>query len=197
MLIAQYDERAVPKVIDFGVATATGQPLTEKTLHTTFGMVVGTPEYMSPEQASLNQLDVDTRSDIYSLGVLMYELLAGRPPFSRAELEQAGLLEMLKVIREQDPERPSIKLSTSSSLPALANDRGAEPKELTQLLRGELDWIVMKALEKRRGDRYASASEIATDIERFLNDEPILARPRHPYTACKNSCEGTRDRSLQ
>src|SRR5437773_8419567 len=115
VLVALYDDRPVPKVIDFGVAKATGQHLTEQTLHTGFGAVVGTVEYMSPEQASFNQLDVDTRSDIYSLGVLLYELLAGSPPFTRKELEQAGLLEMLRVIREQEPSKPSAKLSKLSS----------------------------------------------------------------------------------
>src|SRR5207248_3057532 len=123
VLVALYDDRPVPKVIDFGVAKATGQQLTEQTLHTGFAAVVGTMEYMSPEQASFNQLDVDTRSDIYSLGVLMYELLAGSPPFTRKELEKAGMLEMLRVIREQEPSKPSTKLSTADGLPTLAANR--------------------------------------------------------------------------
>src|SRR5262249_25449726 len=146
VLVARYDDRPVPKVIDFGVAKATGEPLTERTLHTGFGAV----EYMSPEQASFNALDVDTRSDIYALGVLLYELLTGGPPFGRKELEKAGVLEILRLIREQEPSRPSTKLSTAEELPALAASRGTEPAKLTKLVRGELDWIVMKALEKDR-----------------------------------------------
>jgi len=157
VLVALYDGKPVPKVIDFGVAKATGQSLTDKTLVTGFGNVVGTLEYMSPEQAEINQLDIDTRSDIYSLGVLLYELLAGSPPFSRKELEQAGMLEMLRVIREQEPSKPSTKLSTAEGLPTLAANRGTEPAKLTKLVRGELDWIVMKALEKDRNRRYETA----------------------------------------
>src|SRR5262249_31782441 len=120
VLVAPYDGKPVVKVIDFGVAKAAGQSLTEKTLVTSFGNIIGTLEYMSPEQAEANQLDIDTRSDIYSLGVLLYELLAGSPPFSRKELEKAGVLEMLRVIREQEPTKPSTKLSTAEGLPTLA-----------------------------------------------------------------------------
>jgi serine/threonine protein kinase/Flp pilus assembly protein TadD len=177
IVVAQYDDRPVPKVIDFGVAKATGRQLTEQTLHTGFGAVVGTVEYMSPEQASFDQLDVDTRSDIYSLGVLLYELLAGSPPFSRKELEKAGMLEMLRVIREQEPSKPSTKLSTAEGLPTLAANRGTEPAKLTRLVRGELDWIVMKALEKDRNRRYESASALAADVQRYLLDEPVQACP--------------------
>ena len=177
VLVALYDEWPVPKVIDFGVAKATGQQLTEATLHTGFGSVVGTVEYMSPEQASFNQLDVDTRSDIYSLGVLLYELLTGSPPFSKKELEQAGMLETLRMIREQEPTRPSAKLSTSDGLPTLAANRGTEPAKLTRLVRGELDWIVMKALDKNRNRRYETASAFAMDVQRFLANEPVQAGP--------------------
>jgi eukaryotic-like serine/threonine-protein kinase len=177
VLIALYDDKPVPKVIDFGVAKATGKQLTEATLHTGFGAVVGTLEYMSPEQAGFNQLDIDTRSDIYSLGVLVYELLAGSPPFTRKELEKAGTLEMLRVIREQEPSKPSAKLSTAEGLPTLAANRGTEPAKLTRLVRGELDWIVMKALEKDRSRRYETANGFAMDVERYLADEPVRACP--------------------
>jgi tetratricopeptide (TPR) repeat protein len=177
VLVALYDDRPVPKVIDFGIAKATGQQLTDQTLHTGFGAVVGTLEYMSPEQANLNNVDIDTRSDIYSLGVLLYELLTGSPPLLRKELERAGMLEMLRVIREQEPARPSIRLSTAEGLPTLAANRGMEPARLARLVRGELDWIVMKALEKDRSRRYDSANAFAADLLRYLADEPVLACP--------------------
>src|SRR5262245_11845950 len=177
VLVAHYDGKPIPKVIDFGVAKAAGQPLTEKTLITAFGSIVGTLEYMSPEQAEVNQLDIDTRSDIYSLGVLLYELLTGSPPFSRKELEKAGMLEMLRVIREKEPSKPSTKLSTAEGLPALAANRGTEPAKLTRLVRGELDWIVMKALEKDRNHRYETANGFARDVQRYLADEPVQAGP--------------------
>jgi WD40 repeat protein/serine/threonine protein kinase len=177
VLVALYDDRAVPKVIDFGVAKATGQPLTEQTFHTGFGTVVGTPQYMSPEQATFNNLDVDTRSDLYSLGVLLYELLAGSPPFTKKELEEAGVLEMLRVVREVEPPRPSAKLSTAAGLASLAANRSTEPRRLTGMMRNELDWIVMKALEKDRTRRYETANGFAADILRYLSGEPVQAVP--------------------
>src|SRR5206468_4188977 len=177
VLVALYDGKPVPKVIDFGVAKAAGHTLTDKTLVTGFGAIVGTLEYMSPEQAEINQLDIDTRSDIYSLGVLIYELLTGSPPFTRKELEKTGMLEMLRVIREQEPAKPSTKLSTAEGLPTLAANRGTEPAKLTKLVRGELDWIAMKALEKDRGRRYETANGFAMDVQRYLADEPVQACP--------------------
>src|SRR5438067_3532223 len=140
VMVALYDDRPVPKVIDFGIAKAVGQPLTDSTLVTGFGAVVGTLEYMSPEQAQLNQLDVDTRSDVYSLGVLLYELLTGTTPLTRERVRDVALLEILRVIREEEPPRPSTRLSESKdSLPSVAAQRHTEPARLTRLVRGELD----------------------------------------------------------
>jgi serine/threonine protein kinase/flagellar motility protein MotE (MotC chaperone) len=177
VLVALYDDRPIPKVIDFGVAKAIGQPLTENTLHTGFGTVIGTPQYMSPEQATFNNLDVDTRSDLYSLGVLLYELLVGSTPFTKKDLDRAGVLEMLRVVREVEPPRPSTKLSTADALPSLAANRSTEPRKLTGMLRNELDWIVMKALEKDRTRRYETANGFAADVLRYLADEVVEARP--------------------
>jgi len=177
VLVAPYDDRPVPKVIDFGLAKAAGQALTEKTLITGFGALVGTPEYMSPEQASLNNLDVDTRSDVYSLGVLLYELLTGSTPVDRKSLGNAALLEVLRIIREVEAPRPSTKLSGSDGLPNIAANRSTEPAKLATLMRGELDWVLMKALEKDRTRRYETANGLARDIERYLSDEVVEARP--------------------
>jgi serine/threonine protein kinase len=177
VLIALYDGKPVPKVIDFGVAKATGPKLTERTLHTDYGAIVGTLEYMSPEQAELNQLDVDTRSDVYSLGVLIYELLTGSTPLEPGRLRDHALLDVLRIIREDEPPRPSTRLSTTDGLASIAANRNVEPHRLTGLVRGELDWIVMKALEKDRNRRYATASSLALDLRRYLDDEPVLACP--------------------
>ncbi len=177
VMVCLYDDRPVPKVIDFGLAKAAGIKLTERTLFTEFGSIVGTLEYMSPEQAKLNQLDIDTRSDIYSLGVLLYELLTGTTPLRKERFQDTAVLEVLRLIREEEPQRPSVRLSTIKGLPAVAANRGLEPSELSGLVRGELDWIVMKALEKDRNRRYETANEMALDIERFLHDELVRACP--------------------
>jgi serine/threonine protein kinase/tetratricopeptide (TPR) repeat protein len=182
VLVTLHDDKVVVKVIDFGVAKATGQQLTDKTLFTNFAQMIGTPLYMSPEQARLSGLDIDTRSDIYALGVLLYELLTGTTPFDRERLRAAGYDEMRRIIREEEPARPSTRLSTPgpTSVTVSAN-RQSDPKKLTRVLRGELDWIVMKAVEKDRNRRYESASAFAADVRRYLNDEPVSACP--PSTA--------------
>ncbi len=179
VLVEMHDVTPVPKVIDFGVAKALGQELTEQTLHTGFGQMVGTPLYMSPEQAGGSSYDVDTRSDIYSLGVLLYELLTGHTPFARETLRSVGPDEMRRMIREVDPPRPSARISTlqAKALSTVSECRQVEPRKLSQQLRGELDWIVMKALEKDRTLRYGSADALAADLQCYLDDRPVHACP--------------------
>jgi tetratricopeptide (TPR) repeat protein len=177
-LVARHETPPVAKVIDFGVAKALGQELTDKTLFTGVAQMVGTPLYMSPEQAGMSGLDVDTRSDIYSLGVLLYELLTGTTPFTKERFKGAGYDEMRRIIREEEPARPSARLSTLGQAAATVSaNRGSDPRRLGQLLRGELDWIVMRCLEKDRNRRYESASALAADVERYLADEPVQACP--------------------
>jgi serine/threonine protein kinase/tetratricopeptide (TPR) repeat protein len=178
VLVAAYDGKPVPKVIDFGVAKALGQPLTDRTLFTGLGSVIGTLEYMSPEQAEFNAADIDTRADIYSLGALLYELLTGTTPLTKDRLKQVALLEVLRLIREEEPPKPSTRLSESKeSLPSISAQRKLEPARLNRELRGELDWIVMKALDKDRARRYDTANGLARDIERYLQDETVEACP--------------------
>ena len=177
ILVCLYDGQPVPKVIDFGLAKAIEQPLTERTLHTAHGVLVGTPLYMSPEQAEFNNLDVDARTDIYALGVILYELLTGTTPLERQRFQEAAWHELLRLIKEEEPPRPSARLSDSESLPSLAAQRQLEPVRLTRLVRGELDWIVMKCLEKDRSRRYETANGLARDVERYLADESVEACP--------------------
>jgi len=178
ILVTLHDGKAVPKVIDFGIAKAAGQLLTEKTLFTNYAQMLGTPLYMSPEQAQLSGLDVDTRSDVYSLGVLLYELLTGTTPFAKQRLREAAYDEMRRIIREEEPPKPSTRLSTlGGQIAAISDHRDTDPKRLNHLVRGELDWIVMKSLEKDRTRRYETANELARDVERHLRDEPVQACP--------------------
>ncbi len=179
VMVSLHDGEPVPKVIDFGIAKATRGQLTEKTLFTRYGAMVGTPTYVSPEQAEMSGLDVDTRSDIYSLGVLLHELLTGTTPLSQDEVRTAGAAGLSKLIREKRVHRPSTRLSTmGAALSAVARSRGTEPSKLGKLLRGDLDWIVLKCLEQDRTRRYETANALAADLERSMASEPIAARPR-------------------
>ncbi len=177
LLVTMHDHKAVPKIIDFGIAKATQQKLTNKTLFTQFQQFIGTPAYMSPEQTQMSGLDLDTRTDIYSLGVLLYELLTGKTPIDAKELSQADYDEMRRRIREEDPMLPSTQLSSmnDAEITTVANRRHAEPTRLNRLVKGELDWIVMKAIEKDRTRRYDTATELALDVRRYLDLEPVKA----------------------
>jgi WD40 repeat protein/serine/threonine protein kinase len=178
IMITLYDGKPVPKVIDFGVAKAMEQKLTERTLFTQYGAMVGTLEYMSPEQAEMSALGVDTRSDVYSLGVLLYELLTGGTPLSRKRIREAAYGEILRMIKEEEPPKPSTRLSDSGeALASISAQRKMEPAKLSRLVRGELDWIVMKTLEKDRNRRYETANGLANDVERYLRDEAVQACP--------------------
>ncbi len=178
ILVESHDDKPVPKVIDFGLAKATsGLQLSEYSLYTAFGSVAGTPLYMAPEQATFNAIDVDTRADIYALGVILYEMMTGSTPIQRDTFKRAALDEILRVIREVEPPTPSSRLGTAEALPSLAANRRSEPARLSRFMRGDLDWIVMKALSKDRRRRYDSAIGLANDVERFLNHEPVSAGP--------------------
>ena len=178
VLVMIYDSKPIPKIIDFGVAKALHQQLTEKTMFTQFGAIVGTLEYMSPEQAEMDAMGTDTRSDIYSLGVLLYELLTGTTPMDGTKLRSLGYAEMLKTIREVDPPKPSTRLSQSAhDVASISAKRHTEPRRLQKLVAGDLDWIVMKCLEKDRTRRYETANGLAMDIQRHLQDEAVTACP--------------------
>ncbi|MCA9263134.1 MAG: protein kinase, partial [Planctomycetales bacterium] len=177
VLVTDIDGRAVPKVIDFGVSKAVGDRLADRTVTTEVGQIIGTPEYMSPEQASLSPLDIDTRSDVYSLGVLAYELITGETPFDRRRLRSMAFDDLLRTIREEEPLRPSLRLSMSKRSSSIATGRTGDPKQLSSRVGGELDWIVMKAIEKDPSRRYETASKFADDVRHYLNDESVSACP--------------------
>jgi non-specific serine/threonine protein kinase/serine/threonine-protein kinase len=177
ILITEHEGKSVPKVIDFGLAKALGHQLSDASMMTNVGMVVGTPDYMSPEQAELTRQDVDTRADVYSLGAVLYELLTGTPPLNRESLENAPYIDVLKTIREQEPPTPSTRLRHSTTSVKVASQRNTDPALLPKLLNGELDWITMKALEKDRTRRYETVNALARDIERYLEGEPVEAAP--------------------
>lgn len=177
VLVTSHDGKPVAKVIDFGIAKAIHQQLTDRSIYTNFAQMIGTPLYMSPEQAEMSGMDIDTRSDIYSLGVLLYELLTGTTPLDRKRLANAAYDEIRRLICEEEPPKPSTRLSTSESIASVAAQRHTEPVKLSKLMRGDLDWITMKCLEKDRTRRYETANGVARDIQRYLCDEPVEASP--------------------
>jgi serine/threonine protein kinase len=178
VVVTLAEKKPVPKVVDFGIAQAIDQRLTEKMMFTQMGTVEGTLDYVSPEQAEMGAVDIDTRTDIYSLGVLLYELVTGTTPLSRATLRQGGYVEIIRQIRETEPPQPSTRLAElSETLPSISSARNTEPSKLAKLLKGEIDWIVMKALAKDRAHRYESAGGLSREIERYLNGEPVEAGP--------------------
>ena len=177
VLVAEVDGRPAPKVIDFGIARATGECNPTDLSLVDFGAIIGTPTYMSPEQADPSSPGIDTRTDVYALGVILYELLAGSPPLDASRFRRGAVLEMLRVVREEDPPRPSTRIGAAAALPGIAATRDVEPERLKRELRGDLDWIAMKALEKDRVRRYATANAFAADVQRHLACEPVLAAP--------------------
>ncbi len=182
VLVAIFDGKPMPKVIDFGVAKALHQRLTDKTLFTQFGGMVGTPEYMSPEQTDVDILGTDTRSDIYTLGVMLYELLTGVTPLNVKKVQEQGYARMMQTIREVEPPKPSTRLHhAGEALTGISTSRGTEPRKLARLLVGDLDWIVMKALEKDRSRRYETAYGLARDVQRYLSDETVEATPPNSW----------------
>ena len=198
VLVAMQDGQAVPKIIDFGVAKAMNQRLTEHTLVTAFAQMVGTPMYMSPEQAKMSPLEVDTRTDVYSLGVLLYELLTGATPFEKTRLKEAAFDELRRIIREEEPPRPSSRLSTMAADTAstIAERRRTEPRKLQQSVSGDLDWIAMKCLEKDRTRRYETANGLARDVERHLADEPVEACPPSAWYRLRKLARRNKSRLL-